>query len=175
MNGFLGKLTELPFGGKLLGIVIIHLVINVFSGLIFIFDDFSFLNQLVHSIIHLFFFIAVIQLLYIEEKYNVLIKRIGWISIVLVLILNLIPSSQELVLHDNGFVPWWAQAPQVQFGWPNVFVRVFNTEFQNLREDNIANPLIHYSTFFLNLYIISILISLELKLVSWGQKRFKEV
>lgn len=139
------------------------------------FDDFSFQNQFVHSIIHLFFLIAVIRLLYDKADFSMLAKRIGWITIGVILILNFIPNSQGLAFHDNGFVPMWAQIPQTQFGWPNIFVRILDADMQNLAGENINNPLIHFSILFLNLYVISILISIELKLVSFCQKILKKI
>jgi len=171
MRAFIEKLLTLPFWARVLGIVLIHFLVNVCSGMIFLFDDFSFANQLTHSLIHLSFFLIAIRLLYMDEKHTLLAKRIGLISLGLFLILNFIPYMQELALHDNGFVPFWAQAPQIQFGWPNVCVRVFTTEFQLLSGDDISNPLIHFNFFFLNLYIVAILISVELKLVSFFQRR----
>lgn len=154
-----------------MGILIIHFIINIFSGFYFLFDELSFHNQWVHSLIHLSFFILVIRFLFVEEKFQTLAYIIAGISLAIILGINLIPFTRGLAFHDNGFVPMWELAPQIQYGWPNTIVRVFVSEYQNMGGEIVPNPLVHYNFIFLNLYMISILIFLELAVVSFCLKK----
>ena len=168
MKNLSDKLSQQPFWVSLFLILFIHIGINIITGFVYFLNEFSIESQIVHSIIHLSFLALVIKFLYTIETFTDLSKKIALSILVIIIILNCIPYSQGLNLYDNGFVPMWAQIPQTQFGWPNIFLRFFHSGVEEFGVDPSKDSL-HFNTFSLNLYIISLLIIVELKFISHFQ------
>ena len=151
MERFKDSWVKLSWTGQFFWIVIIHLLINAITFFIFFLDDFSVANQLVHSVIHLCFFVLLIQLIYKPKRSALLNKKKEkwWISGFI--ILNVIPFGQGYEGVDNGFVPMWAMASQVNFGFPAPYFRWFTTAIHN-NQGNRINSLLHLNLLFSNLY-----------------------
>jgi len=131
-------------------IIGIHFLINIVTGILFFLNEFSILSQIVHTIIHLtfFIFILLIKLIYIPKKENRLRKKNEKYWFLGFIILNLIPFFQDYVPADSGFVPIWAKLPQIQFGLPWTYGRWITADNQ----ENISNPLLHMNILTFNLY-----------------------
>lgn len=155
---------------KFFWIISTHLFINIITSVIFFLDDYSLINQIIHSVIHLSFFVLLIKVIYIPKKENRLRKKNEKWWVWGFVILNLIPFFQGLAPADNGFVPMWAIAPQVNFGLPITYMHYFTTEFQNV-QGNVNNPLVHINILFFNLYFWVVFTIVTLAIMDKIKKR----
>ncbi len=147
--------VNLSWSKRFFLIVLTHFLINIVTRLIFLFDDFSLLNQITHSIIHILFLGLVIKIIYLPRQEELLKKKKEKWWIWGFVILNAIPFYHDFKLADNGFVPMWAIAPSTNFGVPNIYLFWFSTEDQYTL-GLVNNPLIHLDVLFLNLYLFGI-------------------
>jgi len=144
-------LNNLSSSQKLLITIGIHFFINLTTSFLFFLNDFSFVYQVIHSIIHLSFFLLIYKWIYCKDEQLRLSKKTELFFLVIFIALNLFPFSQAYEPADSGFVSVWAKYPQTNFGIPNTFLRVFDDAFINQIP---SNPLLHLNLLFLNLYIL---------------------
>ena len=136
---------------KFLALILMHFLINDITAVLFLMDNTSLKYQVTHLIIHGSFFVLVLKLTYLPEKEIRLSKSNEQCWFLGFTILNLIPFFQGFELADNGFVPMWSMAPQINFGLPFVYLHWFTTDSQNTH-DPIINPLLHIQKLAFNLY-----------------------
>lgn len=153
---------EFSTSAKLGWFVFLHFIINIITFFIFFMDDYSIANQIVHTIIHSSFFLLLYQKIYKPNQKSLLKKAHEKYWCWGFIVLNFIPFFQGFEPADNGFVPMWAIAPQINFGIPFPYFYIFTSDVQNL-QGRVNNPLIHLNYLFFNLYfwgIVSLIVLL---------------
>lgn len=166
MEQIKSKWLSLSWTVRFFCIIILHFFINIITAIIFILDDFSLANQIVHSVIHLSFFALLLKLIYIPEKENYNSKKMEKWWVLGFIVLNLIPFSQGFEPPKiNVFVPMWEILTQIKLGLPFTYIHFFNFKEDVMHfepQKQLNNPLLHINILFLNLYFCGVVTILTL-------------
>ncbi|UII25828.1 hypothetical protein LVD15_21375 [Fulvivirga maritima] len=146
-------------------ILIIQGFFYLVLDILFLFDTIAVRFQIPASILHLAATFIVYWLLIRGKNRE---RSSYWIvsGIAIIFIcLNAIPIKFDFNMPDNGFIPMYTQVYQTILGWPFPVLRLFSAAIEIFHKD-MGHYLIHFDHFFLNLYLLSVIIAIAIYVIN---------